>query len=122
MRHQQRGLTLIGLLFFSVIVVVVVYFIARLLPDYMDYYAVKRIVAQLQSDANVVGKTDLELRNTFARQLGVDFVASVNAKDLIIQRDRRKGVNLYVEWSVKKPFVANISLWADFKVGEPFPE
>ncbi|HRH81373.1 MAG TPA: DUF4845 domain-containing protein [Thiobacillaceae bacterium] len=122
MRQKQQGLTIIGLLFFSVIAIVAIYFVARLMPDYMDYWAVKRIVAQLQSDANTGEKTDTDLRVSFAKQLNVDYVKGLTERDLIIQRDRRKGVNLYVEWKVKKPFVGNISLCVDFKAGQPFPE
>lgn len=122
MRQKQQGLTIIGLLFFSVIAIVAIYFVARLMPDYMDYWAIKRIVAQLQSDANTGEKTDTDLRVSFAKQLNVDYVKGLTERDLIIQRDRRKGVNLYVEWNVKKPFVGNISLCVDFKAGQPFPE
>lgn len=119
---RQRGLTLIGLLFFSLIAIIFVYFVARLMPDYMDYWAVKRIVAQLQTDAEVGAKSDSELRNAFAKQLNVDFVKVVNSHDLVIQRHRTQGVNLYVEWSVKKPFIGNVSLYADFQAGQPLPE
>lgn len=119
MRTRQRGLTLIGLLFFSAIAVVFIYFFARLLPDYMDYYAVKRIVAQLQTDATSGEKSDAELRATFDKQLNVDYVKGLTSRDLVIDRDRRKGVNIYVAWNVKKPFFGNISLCADFKAGNP---
>lgn len=122
MEHAQRGMTLLGLLFFLAIFVVVAYFLARLVPDYMDYYAVKRIVAELQTQASQGTMTDAELRKVFAKQLNVDYVKVLEPRDLVIQRDRRKGVNLYVEWSAKKPFVGNISLCADFKAGEPLPK
>lgn len=119
MRQRQQGLTLIGLLFFSAIAVVFIYFFAILLPAYMDYWAVKRIVAQLQSAATSGDKSDSELRNDFDKQLNVDYVTVVSSRDLVIDRDRRQGVNVYIEWSVKKPFVGNISLNADFKAGNP---
>lgn len=119
MRQRQQGLTLIGLLFFSAIAVVFIYFFAILVPSYMDYWAVKRIVAQLQSSATSGDKSDAELRNEFERQLNVDYVTAVSGRDLVIDRDRRQGVNVYIEWSVKKPFVGNISLNADFKAGNP---
>jgi hypothetical protein len=119
MRQRQQGLTLIGLLFASAIAVVFIYFFARLLPDYMDYWAVKRIVAQLQADATSGEKTDAELRLTFDKQLNVDYVKGLTSRDLIINRDRRQGVNVYIVWSVKKPFIGNVSLCMDFKAGNP---
>ncbi len=111
---QQRGVTLIGLLFFFAILGFFLYAAARIVPSYMDYLSVQNLLEDISSQADIKDLKDSEIRLHFARSLNTNYVDVVNEHDLEIERIPT-GVHLSISYSVKKPFMGPVSLWMDYK-------
>ena len=88
--RQQRGLTLIGLLTWAILVGFIGYLAVRVLPTVSEFYTVQAVVDRLAaSPANTVP----EIRQAFSRQLQIDqTISSIEAKDLDITKENNRVV------------------------------
>ena len=89
-RQRQRGLTLIGLLAWAIVVGFVGYLAVRVVPTVAEFYTIQSAVNRLAaSPANTVP----EIRTAFNKQLQIDqTISSVTAKDLDITKENDRVV------------------------------
>ena len=89
-RQRQRGLTLIGLLAWAIVVGFVGYLAVRVVPTVTEFYTIQSAVnRQAASPANTVP----EIRTAFNKQLQIDqTISSVTAKDLDITKENDRVV------------------------------
>ena len=89
-RHHQRGLTLIGLLAWAILVGFIGYLAVRVLPTVTEFYTIQAAVERLAaSPANTVP----EIRQAFSKQLQIDqTISSIEAKDLDITKENNRVV------------------------------
>ena len=88
--RQQRGLTLIGLLTWAILVGFIGYLAVRVLPTVSEFYTIQAVVDRLAaSPANTVP----EIRQAFSKQLQIDqTISSIEAKDLDITKENNRVV------------------------------
>ncbi len=110
---RQRGFTLGGV-FFMILVGFAVYAAARVVPAYMDYWVVKRIMRNVVEQPDLLDIREGELRLKFAKELNLNNVKVVQPEDLVID-SIPGGLRLSAEYSVKKPFMGSVSLCMDFR-------
>jgi Tfp pilus assembly protein PilE len=110
--RRQRGLTIIGFLFVAAVVLAAVMLGFRVLPAYVEYYAVEKALKRALDDT--ANTTALDIRKTVERQLNTDYVESVSASDVEVTRTQN-GVVAKAVWQRKLPLVANASLLLDFE-------
>ncbi|MCU0842102.1 MAG: DUF4845 domain-containing protein, partial [Thiobacillaceae bacterium] len=113
MIKTQRGLTLTGLLFFSLLVIFLAYLASRLLPPFLDYWAVKRAVAQMVADPALMGQPEAAYRDAFQKRLRISDIKDVERRDLVLEKDKG-GARLVVDWTVRRPFIGPVNLCMDF--------
>jgi Tfp pilus assembly major pilin PilA len=115
MRNRQAGLTLIGFLFVAAVVVVIALIGFRILPSYIEYFAVKKAVAGALDDA--VDGQPATVRRFFERRISADYVESVRWQDLEVTKQNNQIVGT-ISWERRMPLVYNVSLVLDFEVTE----
>lgn len=114
MIRRQRGLTMIGLLFFAVLLGFVAYSASRLVPAYLDYWAVKKALVDMSRDPALSGSGLAAYRDAFAKRLYVSNINDVGRKDLKMEKVKN-GVRLMAKWTVRKPFIGPVNLCLDFE-------
>jgi hypothetical protein len=114
MIRHQRGLTMTGLLFFALLLGFVAYTASRLLPAYLDYWAVKKALVDMSRDPSLSGAGLAAYRDAFDKRLYVSNITDVGRKDLEMEK-RKDGVRLMASWTVRKPFIGPVNLCLDFK-------
>lgn len=84
----QRGLSLIGLLFWAIIIGFVGYVLVRTLPTLNEYFTIKSAVDKIAaSRPATVG----EIRTAFEKQKEIEYsIASISGKDLDITKENDK--------------------------------
>lgn len=88
--RRQRGVTLIGLLFWAVIVSTVGLIALKVLPSLNEYFTIQRAVNKLA--ANSPGSVP-EIRNAFERQKDIEYsISSISGKDLEITKENERVV------------------------------
>ena len=106
---RQRGLSIVGLIFFGGIVVVLLLVGFRLVPAITEYIAIERAVQKIKNEANTVP----EIRAAFDRHAVIDDIKSISSKDLDITKDNDRVVISYA-YSYQMQLLDNVRLVIDF--------
>jgi Domain of unknown function (DUF4845) len=115
---QQRGLSLIGLLLVSALIIVVALIGFKLLPAYIEYFTVQRVISDIASGSEVHGGTLRDASTAFARRAQIDDITSIKAPDLEITK-QGEGFAILAAYQRCVPLFANISVCIDFEASAP---
>ena len=109
MREEQKGLTLIGLIFVLFIVVVVAVFAMKLIPSFLEFRTAKAAIEAVARSA----QSPQEARRAFDNRAAIDDINTIQAKDLEITREGNQTV---VGFAYRKevPLFANVGLYIDY--------
>jgi Tfp pilus assembly protein PilX len=111
---RQRGITLGGVFVFMMVMGFVAYIAARVLPGYMDYWTVQRIMKNVLEMPDVNNAKESAIRAKFNKELQINNMKTVSNDDLIVEWVPN-GVRLSVSFSMKQPFMGPVSLSLDFQ-------
>lgn len=111
--RRQQGVSLPGLLTWSVAIVLVAIFGMRLIPAYVEFAAVKKVLVAIASDPDLRNAGSREIRMAFDKRASVDDIKTVSGSDIVIKKQDEQIV-LNVSYTVTKPLFANLSLLIDF--------
>ena len=111
---KQRGISLVGLIVTLAVLGFLAVMAAKLMPAYIDYFAVKKMFATMEQ-AGDLKLSVREIRKSFDTRNTIEDVRAVKGDDLEIGKEGGETV-VSVAWSVKVPMVANISTCLDFSV------
>jgi len=113
--HNQRGLTLSGMLLWSVVLVLVAILGMKVVPVYVENSTIKKNLVAIANDPTLQNANAYQIRLAFTKRAQIDNISAISAKDIKIKRD--KGQNrLSADYSVDVPLFANISLKIDFEI------
>jgi uncharacterized protein DUF4845 len=87
---RQRGITLIGLLFWAILVAIVAVILLKTLPTLNEYGTIQRAVGKIARE----GPTTVpEIRAAFDRQKEIEYsITSISGKDLQVTKENDKVV------------------------------
>jgi hypothetical protein len=113
MRNGQRGITLMGLIIGSVVVLFAALLAMKLLPSYIEYFAIKKAVTGITMENRGRGSAVNDIRRAFEARSAIDDFKSVKASDLEISKE---GDSFSVTAAYRKevPLFANIGVYIDF--------
>lgn len=87
-QRAQSGITLIGLLFWAVIVASIALVALKVLPTMNEYFTIQRAVNKIAKEG---GNTVPEIRSAFERQKQIEYsISSIEGKDLEITKENEK--------------------------------
>lgn len=110
--RAQQGFTLGGLLIFLAFMAGVATVAFKLVPVYMDYYAVQKTLDAMARDG--LGGDNTAIRQDFDKRASINFLRDITGRDLKIQREGGK-IEMVVEISRKSPLVGGVSLSVDLE-------
>jgi hypothetical protein len=89
-RQNQRGVTLFGLLFWALFVIIVALLIIKVLPTINEYSTIQRTVTKIAREG---ASTVPEIRTAFDRQKDIEYsISSISGKDLDITKENDRVV------------------------------
>ena len=112
MRKQQLGIELAGLLAGSVILIVVAMLALKVLPSYIEFFAIKKAVNAVASEKGG-SATVAEIRRAFDLRRSVDDFTSVTGDDIEISKDSG-GLVIATHYRKEIPLVGNAGLYINF--------
>lgn len=87
-RKQQRGVTLLGLLFWAVLIGMGAMLVLNVLPTVNEYATIQKAVTKLAKEG---GGTVQEIRAAFERTKQIEYsISSISGKDLEITKENEK--------------------------------
>ncbi len=116
--NKQNGFTLITLIFLLGLAVFVVWLGFKIVPVYMDYYAVKNSLENILKEDTP--HTNEALRKTFEARMNVNFIRDLNAKDLQIDKDNGT-LTLMVPITRQQRLTSSISLLIELEAKASAP-
>ena len=112
--HKQRGVSMLGFMFMSVAVIIIAMLAMKLVPAYIEFFSVKKILNAMGQDSETKSMSNNEIRRSFAKRADVGYVTVVKPEDLAVDRSGGDKV-ISTEYEYRTKLVANISLVVDFK-------
>jgi hypothetical protein len=110
---RQRGATFIGMVIIIAILGFGLYAAIRLVPVYMEYMSISRALDNIARENAGQGRTAAELRIAYEKRWNVEGIKSLRPEDVEIKKSP-KGMTMRAKYRAEAPFVANVSLVADF--------
>jgi len=112
--RKQRGVSLMGAIFWMAIIGIVGVSAAKLMPAYIDYFAVKKMFAAMEQNGETKG-TVVSIRDAYNRRNQIEGVKAVDGRDLDISKAGGETI-VTAAWSQKVPLFYNLNACMDFVV------
>ena len=87
MKHRQRGISLIGLLFVGGVLACVFLIGAQVAPTMIEFQAITKAATKAKA-----GSTVPEVRSIFDKAAQIDDIKSISGKDLVVSKEGDKTV------------------------------
>ncbi|APF03488.1 TPA: DUF4845 domain-containing protein [Legionella pneumophila] len=118
--RKQQGMTLIGMLFTAVVVVMAGIFVMRVVPVYIQHYSILHSVKSLNSMSvsSLSGDplTDVAtLRESVTKRLDINGIEDLKPGQLVITPSGPNKFKIKLKYQVIKPLVYNMSLLFNFE-------
>jgi Tfp pilus assembly protein PilE len=108
----QKGVTLLGLVVVSALLIVVALVGMKVVPAYMEFLSVKKVLSAMkQEPLDTMSASDI--KKSFDKRANVAYISVVKGSDLTIEKTS-SGTAVNVEYQVIKPIAGNISVLIDF--------
>jgi type II secretory pathway component PulJ len=114
MRARQQGITLMGLILGSFLLVLVALLAMRLLPSYIEYFSIKKAIVSISKEMAGREGSVSDVRRSFENRSAIDDFKSVKATDLEITREGN-GFLISASYRREIPLFANIGVYIDFE-------
>lgn len=113
MLYKQKGITLTGLLFVGVGLVLVAVLFMKVVPSVSEYYTTLDIVKATASDPSLSSAGMAQIRSAYQRRMLVADVESVGPEDIDIGKE---GGSIVISFSYEKRvhLFRNVSLLIEF--------
>jgi len=109
--NRQRGLSMIGFLFVSAVVLVVALLAFRMMPAYIEYFTIQKALEGALADSNDLSV--MSIRRAMDRRLAADYADAITAKDVEVTKNGSV-VTAAVSWEKRLPVVKNVSILLEF--------
>ena len=113
MKSRQRGLTMFGFLFVAVVLVMLAMLAMKLVPAYIEYFSVKKILATMGQEPDLKSMSNADIRSDFGKRASVGYVTVVKPDDIVIDRHGSVPV-ISTDYTYRTTLVGNVSLVVDF--------
>ena len=115
MRARQRGMTLLGLIAGSFVLVILALLVMRLAPSYIEYFTIKKDILGIAHETRGHETNPNEIRRLFENRMAIDNIYTIGPKDLVINK---AGSDYVISASYRRevPLFANIGVYIDFEV------
>ncbi len=113
-KNRQRGITLSGLLVWSVILVFLAIGGMKIVPAYVQNQTIKGIFDTISRSPDMQDASPKDIREAYSKRAMMNNINVVDVADIEISKVGSK-LRLSVEYSVRIELVGNASLVLDFK-------
>ena len=110
---NQRGYTLLSLIFMLGIFGFFVLLVLKIGPIYMDHSKVKNALAAIENTTDITTLSEQEVRTSLAKRFNLNYVADLNVQDVKIIK-RGNYLKVQAKYEVVEKIVGNISALVEF--------
>jgi len=111
---KQQGLSIIGLLVVLLMAGALGFFGLKVGPTYMENWTLKKMMQDLQTDDDVIGKPPSTIRTAVMKRIRVNGVYNLSPSNVKIKRVGASNV-VTLDYAVTKPLAGNMDVVMTFK-------
>ena len=112
MHRKQNGISLVGFLITLTLLGFFAFVAMRLFPVYSEFQSVKSDMKALSEAPGAAKMSPAALKDALDRRFYISYVKNVAGKDLVV--DRKLGVNITLDYEVRRPLMGNLDFVAKF--------
>lgn len=109
--NRQRGVSLSGMLFWSIGIALVAMLGIKVFPSVTQYYSIMKAIKSVASSS--AGMTVPEIRKSFDRHANTGYISDITGAELDISKDS-SGVVISFAYEKRVPLFGNVSLLIDY--------
>jgi Tfp pilus assembly protein PilE len=114
MRRNQSGMTLVSFVVVMAVVGFFLYIGMKLFPMYSEYFAVRSALKSLAAEPGVTSQDPAQIKSTLIdKRLYVSYATSVKSENITVEQTNG-GVQVRVEYEVRKPLIYNLDIVGRF--------
>ena len=113
MAGNERGLSMTGFLFTTIVIIIFALVAFRVGPSYIEYFTVQKALDQTLLE--VPNPTVAEIRRSMDRRLSADYVDAIRASDVLVGREGNTIVAT-LSWQKVLHMIGNASILLEFEV------
>jgi hypothetical protein len=117
-RHEQRGITFLGLLFVLVVLGFVALMGMKMFPVYMESFKIDKALKSLISDSQIGSMSKRDIIQALLKRLDIDSVNRIdhrNYNEYVTIVSNEGKVSVDVAYRAEAPLFSNISIVVDFE-------
>jgi Domain of unknown function (DUF4845) len=112
--RRQRGLTLTGMFFGSIALVIVLLLGFKVFPVYAEYHTIQKIFKALAEDPALRGAARRQVMTAYAARASVDNVQSITPDQIEVTK-KAGGIVVSAQYEKRVPLFYNVSACFDFQ-------
>lgn len=85
--HEQRGMTVIGMLLLLIVIAFAALIAMKVVPMYIQYYTIKTTIESIRKEPQLAQMSITDIHNAIQKRFDIGYVDQVNARDLKIRND-----------------------------------
>ena len=112
--RSQQGLSILGWL---VVLAVVVFFAStafKVLPHYMDYMSMEKIITSVETDKAADVRTINEFYNHVSKGMQVNNIRDLNMRDALQVKVENNEFQVHLKYEKREPLIENLDLVVNF--------
>lgn len=110
---RQRGLSPLGWIALLLVVAFAAIVAIRIVPVYLDYYAVVNSAKSVHTEAALKGRSVEEMRSSLEKTLRINDVDDLG-DDIVTIKRTRGGIEMTVDYEVREHLIGNIDVVMTF--------
>jgi hypothetical protein len=111
---RQAGITLTGMLLTSIVLILLLLLAFKVVPVYVEYYAIQKNFKALATDPSLRGATRRQVATAFAARAVVDDIRSIGPDNVQVTKSG-DGIIVSAEYEKRVPLFHNVSACFDFR-------
>ena len=112
--RSQQGLSILGWL---VVLAVVAFFAStafKVLPHYMDYMSMEKIITSVENDKAADVRTINEFYNHVSKGMQVNNIRDLNMRDALQVKVENNEFQVHLKYEKREPLIENLDLVVNF--------
>ncbi|MFV3387786.1 DUF4845 domain-containing protein [Pseudomonas sp. NY15364] len=112
--RSQQGLSILGWL---VVLAVVAFFastVFKVLPHYMDYMSMEKIITSVETDKAADVRTINEFYNHVSKGMQVNNIRDLNMRDALQVKVENNEFQVHLKYEKREPLIENLDLVVNF--------
>ena len=112
-RHRQKGISAFGILMLLVVVALIALTAVKIVPMYIENFAVKSVLKSIQNDQRIDPKSKAAIWESLQKRLYINEVRLIKREHVSMSRKKGK-TTVTVEYETRRPYLGPLFIGGHF--------